>query len=391
MLYKISLIRYDEEKRALTIMQKTSSVPDIKSLETWMQQETAFEQFARCFYESYGRPFRTEELPEELARIHAPFPTNIYNAYTAGETSEALLPHIGVNHLEYQFFLPDRDIFINKFPRYSNPDVHNNRFFEIIYAYTGNCSIVFHLNDQTEPVALKQGDFLFIPPGRRFQSKVFSDSIILNIGIRQSTFEKAFGGGLPEGSCLGSFFSTALSDDTHGMDYLIFYTDSDDDIHRAVQELCLSYCTDSLYAKNIMNSRLTILFLLLLERYSGHVRPTHPGTPGYLPELTAAILHHLEVHYTTTSLKETAEIFGFSADYLNLIFKKATSVSVGDMILKLKMQKAAELLATTDLPVAAIGEYLGYESVTSLPRIFKKYFGMTPAKYRKEHSAAASF
>ena len=370
----------------------SSTNPDgtpLETLERWLRAETDFEHFSREFYREHGRPFETEELPEEFSRIHAQFPTNIYNAFVEPEESgRTFSTKIGKSHLEHQFFLPGRDIFINKFPRYCNPDIHTNRFFEICYVYTGSYECVFHTGKEVLRIPLRQGDFLFIPPGRDFQSIVFSDSIILNIGIRQTTFQETFAQSLPENSYLGRFFAGALSGEGSGTNGLIFPTGEDAQLRRYVQELCLSYCTDSLYSKRIMNAQLSILFLLLLQSHSAHVTVSRAASGSYFPEQIAAVIHHIEENYTRTSLKETAEIFGYSPDYLNRIFKQETSLSVGDMILELKMEKAQELLATTDLSIAGIGEFLNYQNAASFPRAFKKFCGMTPAEYRREKGKA---
>ena len=156
-------------------------------------------------------------------------------------------------------------------------------------------------------------------------------------------------------------------------------------MHTFVQELCLTYCADTLYCANIMNMHLSTLFLVLLQDYSGCVTASYTESTDRIPDQIVSVIHYIEENYIHTSLKETAEYFGYSADYLNLLFKKATAMSIGDMILKLKMEKAARLLRETDLPVSAIAEYLSYQNPASLARCFKKFSGMTPVQYRKEH------
>lgn len=51
------------------------------------------------------------------------------------------------------------------------------------------------------------------------------------------------------------------------------------------------------------------------------------------------------------------------------------------------MQKAGTLLRNTGLSVSEIAEHLGYQNPTNLIRSFKKYYGVTPAKYRKSEAA----
>lgn len=358
--------------------------PDLETLECWLEEETDFERFCREFYEANGRPFCPGELPQELVLHGGVLPTCLIHAFSDRLNIPLLTSQVGANHLENQFFLPGRDIFINKYPRYNYPDMHLNRFFELCYVYRGGYEIEFCGDSTVDRIALSVGDFLFIPPGQSFRSLLFSDSIILNIGIRQSTFRETFSDRLPAGSYLGKFFADSLVSESKGIQYLLFRTGTDSQIRRSVQELCLAFCTDDMYTPEIINGQLGVLFLLLLQNYSGHVTAAFPDTDRYIPDEILSVLHYIEEHYRHTSVKETAEKFGFSADYLNLRFKEAVDLSMGEMILKLKMQKAAELLRSTQLPVAAIAEYLNYQDPTNLTRSFKKYYGMTPAKYRKE-------
>ena len=51
-----------------------------------------------------------------------------------------------------------------------------------------------------------------------------------------------------------------------------------------------------------------------------------------------------------------------------------------------KLRVARELLISTDMDVAQIGERLGYTHPSSFIRMFHKVEGITPAQYREEHS-----
>ncbi len=71
--------------------------------------------------------------------------------------------------------------------------------------------------------------------------------------------------------------------------------------------------------------------------------------------------------------------------YLSRIFKKRTGLRFSDYRLKLKMEKAKELLKRHDAPLHQLSEQLGYKNVESFVRIFKKLVGKTPTTYRNSH------
>jgi AraC-like DNA-binding protein len=49
-----------------------------------------------------------------------------------------------------------------------------------------------------------------------------------------------------------------------------------------------------------------------------------------------------------------------------------------------RVEKAKELLATTDGPVADLAYQLGWASSNYFCTVFKKYTGVTPLQYRKQ-------
>jgi LacI family transcriptional regulator len=57
-------------------------------------------------------------------------------------------------------------------------------------------------------------------------------------------------------------------------------------------------------------------------------------------------------------------------------------------IVRFRLNRAKQLLAETDFPLAAIAEKIGLPHVEYLSRIFKKKIGMTPAQYRARSQAA---
>ena len=59
-------------------------------------------------------------------------------------------------------------------------------------------------------------------------------------------------------------------------------------------------------------------------------------------------------------------------------------ISYHQLILKLRMEKAAALIKQQSASVEAIASAVGYSTVSSFYRAFTKYFGCTPGSYQKE-------
>jgi two-component system response regulator YesN len=69
--------------------------------------------------------------------------------------------------------------------------------------------------------------------------------------------------------------------------------------------------------------------------------------------------------------------------YLSKIFKSETGESLGDYIIRVKMERARYLLQHTNRKIYEITAELGYQNPQYFSKMFKKYYGMTPNEYRE--------
>ncbi len=96
------------------------------------------------------------------------------------------------------------------------------------------------------------------------------------------------------------------------------------------------------------------------------------------------IKKHIDENYCTIiQVPLLAEDIGISYAHLRRIFKEHFHVGVYDYINELRIEKAKELLRTTNKTNIEIAEEVGYNNVQSLNRFFKKYMGITPGDYKK--------
>ncbi len=86
------------------------------------------------------------------------------------------------------------------------------------------------------------------------------------------------------------------------------------------------------------------------------------------------------------SLKDAAQEVSLSLKYLSRVFKEKNGQGFNEYRLKLKMDKAMELLRSRATTVSEIAFQLGYKNPESFVRIFKKKTGATPAEYRRKHA-----
>lgn len=67
----------------------------------------------------------------------------------------------------------------------------------------------------------------------------------------------------------------------------------------------------------------------------------------------------------------------------NRRFRAATGLSPLDYVHALRVEEAKQMLETSDLPVDAVAEEVGYEDPAFFRRLFRRHVAMTPAGYRR--------
>ena len=86
---------------------------------------------------------------------------------------------------------------------------------------------------------------------------------------------------------------------------------------------------------------------------------------------------------TETSVEFYAEKLCISKQYLSLIVKEKTQVSVGKIISIVRVEEASRLLRNPELTLQQIAEELSFSDQSSFGKFFRKHSGMTPMKYRQ--------
>jgi AraC-like DNA-binding protein len=87
-------------------------------------------------------------------------------------------------------------------------------------------------------------------------------------------------------------------------------------------------------------------------------------------------------------LKVIAEHFGMAEGYLGRYFKKQTGESLQQYIINYKLRLVETRLLHSDMRINEIVSELGFTDESHLNRLFKKYRGLTPTAFRKQHRVA---
>jgi two-component system response regulator YesN len=96
------------------------------------------------------------------------------------------------------------------------------------------------------------------------------------------------------------------------------------------------------------------------------------------------ITDYLHNHYNDVNLTQTqvADYFEVTCSSLSLQFKKRQGINMMDYLHMLRVEKAKELLSTTDMKIVKITEVVGFGNVKTFIRVFKSFTGVTPGIFR---------
>ncbi len=86
--------------------------------------------------------------------------------------------------------------------------------------------------------------------------------------------------------------------------------------------------------------------------------------------------------YSTLSIDEVLEKTNYGRAYLMRIFKKETGFSIMEYFIRLKIEKAKDLLRNQELTIREISAKLQFSEPTYFTKTFKRIAGVTPSAYR---------
>ncbi len=102
------------------------------------------------------------------------------------------------------------------------------------------------------------------------------------------------------------------------------------------------------------------------------------------PDVIGQVVRYIEEQYRhNISLESIAEQFNYSPRHLSTRFKGETGFSLIEYLIRFRLQHAEKLLRCTDAPLRDIAEEVGYSDVYYFSRMFRKYKGQSPIRFRK--------
>ncbi len=235
---------------------------------------------------------------------------------------------------------------------------HFHEVYEIYYLEKGNRSYL--INGKSHHAT--PGTFILIPPGIPHQTSgtAFKRRLIhFNSSTLSLVFNREY-----ISTLLKPFEQTCFFSAQKNHDYI----------------LSLFNNAEAAYKNNDCESFLIEVARLL--KFIGTQEPNtqEQGDSNLLYEIENYIHENL---LDIKSLDDLAKKFFISKYYLCHLFKKNKNIGVMAYIMDIKIQKAANLLISTDKKINEICEQTGFNSEYYFSKCFSSALGLPPSKYRK--------
>lgn len=231
------------------------------------------------------------------------------------------------------------------------PDIHSHDFYEIEYVFNGEGVAI--LNNKS--YLLKAGTVVIIKPQDMHSYFSTNNLAVANICLLPNESQKHF----------FDVFQHVVFDFTEDEKYefeLIYH----------LLDNCLKLNKENLGRK--ANSYVDLLIIIISSIYE-----TQSHSINHWNDL----LYYIAENYSTVTLEEAAKILHLSIGAFCRKFKKEFSVTFTQYIDNVRLEKAKELLLTSNLSIESISEHIGFSHVSRFYRSFKSLTNMTPKEFKK--------
>ncbi len=106
------------------------------------------------------------------------------------------------------------------------------------------------------------------------------------------------------------------------------------------------------------------------------------------PSIPSSILNACEhmkdfIGDSSLAIEDVASVAGYSKYHFTRKFKQYMRRSPHQYLIKIRLEKAVELITTTDLPIKVISERVGFKEVPHFYNVFKKNMRITPGSLNR--------
>jgi AraC-like DNA-binding protein len=258
---------------------------------------------------------------------------------------------------------------------FMEPNVHD--FFEMVYMKRGE--VVFRIEDSQ--ARLGPNNILIIKPNRRHKLLVRSDDgcefIVFSFGLvdfDSSGFSRV---------SMEDFIDFVEGEETGP--YISLKVGQRNEIIQLLNSIINeknSKSTDTDFMLRLMVMQIFVYLSRALRiEWENSMKDKSPK----LKELIKIAVNYINTNYENElKLGDIANFVYLSPSYFTRIFKEEMKISPISYLLRVRIEKAKEMLAGTEMGIGETALAVGFSNHQRFNEIFRKNTGMTPTAYRKK-------
>ena len=245
---------------------------------------------------------------------------------------------------------------------------HRHNFIEVLYVCQGQLVNIIGGKE----VVIQKGELLFLNQFTRHEIlPAGEEDIAINFMILPEFFDVAYTMA-GNNNVLADFLVNVLRQDEERGEYLHFKVAEVLQIQNLLENIIYSLVTGK-GDQNRINQTTIFLYLLESVQYAEMRLPNQ-----YENMIAMTTLDYIEQQYRTATLTELCEKLHLPMHVLSKMIRKNTGFNFKELLQRKRLNKAAELMCETDLPVSDVIAAVGYENGSYFHRVFKEHYHMTP-------------
>lgn len=289
-----------------------------------------------------------------------------------------VLPKTWESILNSASFLP---VIVKSIERFHDPswsmEPNRHKFYEMVYMEKGHA--VFEI--EGKPVPIGPNDIIIIKPNQKHKFTVKSKSGCAFI-VLSFKFESKVSGDYSEVS-LDDFLNFVKGKESGS--FITLKVSQKNEIITILNKILKERENRELGSEFLSYLLVLELFVLISRalkmEWENSIKNKSPKLKELIDASVKFIKHNFE---RDISLKDIADFVFLSSSYFARAFKEEMGTTPINYLLKVRVERAKELLAETDNKISDIALSVGFSNQQRFNEIFKKFVKMTPLQYRKQ-------
>ena len=268
---------------------------------------------------------------------------------------------------------PEEDIMIVAFKgKHISEPFHRQDFFFIDYAYHLDYNALSSKYDNL--ITVREGDCYIGQPFSGYALKGDSkddDIIMIGVHIKKEAFFREYLPALSMDADMFKFFLVPQTD-KFSDEFIHLSFEKTSPVRTLLEMMVIEYADKKEDTQQILKPMVLTLFMHIARRYRVE------KTENTVSSLSERIVAYINSHPESVTLKDIANHFSYHPNYISSLLHKELGKTFSEIVLDIRMDRAAILLKGTTLSIEEISAMLGYSNTSNFYKAFREYYGKTP-------------